>query len=246
MIRTVVICLSILFSALTHAQSITCTAGSAISVSCGSVVVPPVPQCPSPPGSGPCGTPAPQCPSPPGSGPCVSCPDGQHVPPWTCPITPPPTGISCPGFSKTVVLTANWATPIRLYAPFGPSDAVVVVFTTGSVSTPNNNLGHIGGAEWGTNPSTRLAALSPKPCDWSNQNWPQHLPGIPADYPGASSSGNSVNVPFAVGSGANFGFYPILELNTTYYFNIKNDASAGCAVQGSCDMFLDLAHPPGM
>lgn len=176
---------------------------------CPGGVTPPQPQCPSPPGPGPCSDPGP---------------------------------ISCPGFANTRVLNASWANPVRLYTKdaggFGPNDAVVVIFKTGSVGTPNNNLGRIGGAEYQDGPSTRLSALSPKPCDWSAQ-----------EAQGALSNGTSVSVPFSVKPGTGFGYYPELNQVTTYYYNVKNDPFGSCAqlpVGSTCNMALDLTHPPGL
>src|SRR5262249_47321659 len=103
----------------------------------------------------------------------------------------------------------------------------------GSMSSPNNNLPRIAAGEWGSTPSTREAKLSTTACDWT----PDFI------FPGASSSGTSVTVPFAVGGGANFGFYPVAPLNTTMYFNVKNTANSGCAASGVCDMFVDLTRP---
>ena len=61
------------------------------------------------------------------------------------------------------------------------------------------------------------------------------------------SAGNSIQVPFAVGLGNNWGFYPILQKNTTYYFNVKNlSATESCSNQGICDMFIELSKPSGL
>jgi len=141
---------------------------------------------------------------------------------------------TCPGFNRTLVLTMNFANPQRLftqsYGGFGGNDIIVVTFTTGSTSTPNNNLSRIAAAEYGTGPTTREAVLSPRPCDFSAQ-----------PFGGASVSGTSVTVPFAVGAGENYGFYPKLLTNTTYYYNIKNTAGSGCSLV-SCDMAVDLMN----
>jgi hypothetical protein len=140
---------------------------------------------------------------------------------------------SCPGFDNTYVLEMSWASPTRLYAlAMGPNDIVLVHFTVGSGNSPNNNLPKIGGAEYGSTPTARYAVLSATPCDFTAQTWP-----------GASASGYSVTVPFAVGTGSNFGYYPILTNSTQYYFNVKNLQGAGCASSGNCAMFFDLSHP---
>jgi len=147
--------------------------------------------------------------------------------------------IVCPGFGNTRVLNMDWANPVPLFSDdagsFGPNDALVVIFTTGNVSSPDDNLPHIAATEWDSNPSARQAVLSATPCDFGPQTWP-----------GASASGSRVTVPFAVGSGANFGYYPIIPLNTTYYFNIKNVPEAACTIDDNCNMVVDLVKPAGM
>ncbi len=174
------------------------------------------------------------CPAPPAN---VTCPDGSvHQPGYACPSPPVegPWNGACPGFNRTLVLSMNWTNPQRLYTQsyggFGGNDVIVVTFTTGSASTPNNNLSRIAAAEYGTGPTTREAVLSPRPCDFSAQ-----------PFGGASVSGTSVTVPFAVGTGENYGFYPKLLTNTTYYYNIKNTAGSGCSLV-SCDMAVDLMN----
>lgn len=163
---------------------------------------------------------------------------GGVVPP--VPPIIPPSGVSCAGFNKTVVIKIDWnsGSDQRLFTStegaFGPNDAVVVEFTPGSIPTPNNNLARISAGEYGTNPSTRIATLSATPCDWSAQS----------TY-GASSSGTSVTVPFTVANPNNYGYYPILNSNTAYFFNIKNDANSGCTASGACDIFVELVHPAG-
>ncbi len=139
---------------------------------------------------------------------------------------------TCPGFAATHVIPMVWASPTRMFTSnfggFGPSDAVVVTFTTGAGTSVSNNLPKIGGAEYIDPPQARYAVLSATPCDFGAQ-----------PMPGASNSGYSVTVPFALGGGYNYGYYPQLLNNTTYYFNIKN-LDASCF---SCNMFIDLSHP---
>ena len=152
---------------------------------------------------------------------------------------PSPGPNQCAGFTKTLNLTMDWNAPARLYTKdfggMGPNDAVVVAFTTGSITSPSNSLPRIVAAEWQSGPSTRIATLSPKPCDWTAQAWA-----------GGSTSGATVTIPFTVGNTYNYGYYMIVPLMTTYYYNIKNDASPGCASNGVCDMAVDLTKPGGM
>lgn len=144
---------------------------------------------------------------------------------------------TCPGFPRTVALTLDWQDATRLYTKdyggFGSNDALVVSFTTGSVSS-GGSLPRIASAEYNSPPSGRIAYLSSKPCDFT-----------PQTAFGANMNGNSITAVFALGTGSGFGYYPVLELNTTYYLNIKNAASSTCA-GGSCDMFVDLVKAGGL
>ncbi len=147
---------------------------------------------------------------------------------------------TCPGFSNTLVLQMNWSNPQRLYtanigAGFGPNDVAVVVFTTGSVPSPSSSLARIVAAEYQTGPSTRQATLSDKPCDFGTQA-----------FAGATTSGTTVSVPFTVNDPNNYGYYPILNLNTTYYFNIRNAPDPSCAGTGNCNIAVDLQKPGGL
>lgn len=175
----------------------------------------------------------------------VYCPGdpNPHPPGYVCPGTPPPINTGgCSSFAAVRTLTMNWASPTRLFTSsvggMGPNDVVVVQFTTGSTSSPDNNLPALRAAEWSSTPSTRQAALSSIACDFTG--------GSLAQYSGSLTSGTSVSVPFAVGTGANFGYYPKLALNTTYYYNIKNVENAACAANGDCNMAVDLIKPSGM
>ncbi len=147
---------------------------------------------------------------------------------------------SCPGFGNTIVMNMNWANPARLftssYGAFGPNDVIVVVFTTGNVASPNNSLPRLVAAEYQSPPSTRIAVLSTTACDFSAQL-----------TQGATTSGTTVTVPFTVANSNNYGFYPILNTNTTYYLNIKNAPSSSCTSSGGdCDMAVDLNKPSGI
>lgn len=214
--------------------SITCPGGSAITVSCGLGTTPPPT-----PGTCPDGVSMAQ------ESPCktVKCSDGNwYATGFTCPTTPPPGPVAtnCPGFDKTVVMTFVWDKPGRLasrdYGHMGINDAAIFVFTTGPYPNPTNNLASISAVEFDAIQSTRIAVLSDKPCDWSAQ-----------PVATASASGITVTVPFAVANYAStyLGFYSNLEVNKTYYFNIKNDPTGGCAKVdgvGACDLAAQLSH----
>jgi len=145
---------------------------------------------------------------------------------------------TCQGFAKTIVMSMDWAAPTRLYtASFNNmhyDDAVVVRFTTGNVET-TNSLPRIAGAEYQSQPSARVAALSATPCDFD-----------PQQTVGAYGQSVSVTMVFAISPGTGFGYYPVLQKNTTYYLNIKNAPNATCASNNVCDMFVDLVKPGGL
>lgn len=168
--------------------------------------------------------------------PSVTCPDGSTWPVGH--VCAPVTG-ACAGFTNTLNLAMNWANPTRLYSSsagsFGPNDVVVVAFTTGSAASANNNLPRLVAAEYQSSPSTRIAVLSDKPCDFNAQ--------VTA---GATTSGTTVTIPFTVANQNNYGYYPILDLNKTYYMNIKNAPSSSCTASGVCDIAIDLSKPGGL
>lgn len=142
---------------------------------------------------------------------------------------------SCPGFATTNLVTMNWASPSRL-APItmGANDIVIVQFTTGNVST-TTSLETLSGAEWSSPPSSRIATLSSTPCDFSAQT-----------APGANiGPSNSITAKFGLGTGTGFSYYPVLNLNSTFYLNIKNAPSPTCASGGICDLFMDLLKVGG-
>jgi len=146
--------------------------------------------------------------------------------------------IKCEGFDNTRVIDLDWANPTRKYTRdmggFGVRDALVIRFTTGSVSS-EKNLPRVVAAQYKSSPSSRRATLSPKPCDFG-----------PQPMLGSAGEGNSVTMVFALGSGNGGLHYAVLPLNTTYYVNIKNTPNATCESSGVCDMFVELMKPTGM
>jgi hypothetical protein len=128
----------------------------------------------------------------------------------------------------------NWQSPARRTQNMGPSDAIVVKFTTGNVSSISS-LPRITGAEYQSPPSSRIAVLSPTACDFGTQ-----------PMMGAYGEGNSITMVFAVGTGSGYGFYPVIPLNTTWYLNVKNSPNSTCTAGGVCEMFFDLLKPGGM
>lgn len=140
----------------------------------------------------------------------------------------------CPGFTYTRVLPVNWAAPVRMltsaFGGFGASDIVVVQFTTGD-SASTGNLLKITGAEYQGPPIQRTAALSDIPCDFTGGS-------LKAWWGSTTTGSTSVTVPFTIENPNNYGYYPILQRNTTYYLNVKQAPSSGCTA--SCDMFFEL------
>ncbi len=130
-------------------------------------------------------------------------------------------------------LAMSWGSPVRLLSgTMDTNQMLIVSFTTGSASSPDNNLPHIGGADFTGPIAPRYAVLSDVAGDINFAH--------PRLGPGAFATGQpGVEIPFAVGTGSNHGYYPQLALNTTYYFNAKFGGGAA----GPVDWFIDLAHP---
>ena len=129
----------------------------------------------------------------------------------TPPPTPQPPPVTPPTNGQVVYVDFDWSNPTRQPVDVGPNDVVVARFTTGNKDSASNNLPRISGSEFGQGGRpTRYAVLSASPGDFG-----------PQPQAGAVSAGQSVQVPFAVGLGNNWGYYPILQKNTTYYFNVR-------------------------
>lgn len=130
-------------------------------------------------------------------------------------------------------MVVNWANPTRLYTSdyggFDANDIVVYTFTTGSGASIPNNLPWVRGAEYGSGAANRNWNLSETKCSFD------------PPYLAFASHGESSapNVPFTVVTPDQFGFYPVLKYNTTYYLNVKNAPGSGCVT--ACNMFFDLS-----
>lgn len=150
------------------------------------------------------------------------------------PPPPPPPPVSdstCAGFTNTYIADLSWSTPVRIIQPMQLNDVVLVRFTTGNLSS-TNNLPHIVVTEYGgVGPAQRTAGLSTSPCVFSLQS------GM---APGAVSVGNTITSVFAIKPGSGYGFYPVLEKNTTYYLSVKNNPGGGCSLGDSCQISIDL------
>jgi hypothetical protein len=132
------------------------------------------------------------------------------------------------------VIQLPWNTTTRIltstYGNFGPNDAMVIAFTTGSVPTPPGTVVKILMGEYIDGPATRTATLSPNSCDFSHQ----------ASY-GANSGGTSVNLPFLVGPSYIVGYYATIPFNSTWYVNVKTVNG-----QASNNMYLYFLKPGGV
>lgn len=162
------------------------------------------------------------------SGATVSCGSGTTPPPV---VVPPPVVTSCAGFTQTIALSMDWNAPSTLFSGgMGANDVVVVQFTTGATVNPNQ-YGNIVAAEYQSQPSARVFALSTSRCDFTTS--------LAA---GAAGTSNTATANFSVGSNA--GYYPALQPSTTYYFNVKNAEGSTCASLGVCNLYVQLHKPP--
>jgi hypothetical protein len=122
------------------------------------------------------------------------------------------------------------------FGGFSNGDIVVASFTTPGVSSAGQ-VGAIQAAEFSSTAVSRTAALSTSPCSFDNGLGASG--GIFAAVTGAALvSGNTVTVSFQVGGSSSW--YPVLQPNTTYYFNIKNTTGVGG------NMKIELQKPPGL
>jgi hypothetical protein len=133
--------------------------------------------------------------------------------------------ISCSGYLNTNVFTATWPSTINGSLPMGPLDAGVVKFTTGS-ATGNGQIS-MTNAPNASVTTTHDYALSATPCDFTGLK----------KFTGAGAPTFRFNISGSLGVN--------LLPNTTYYINIRNNDTTGCAVNGgSCDIWpVNLQGP---
>jgi len=134
------------------------------------------------------------------------------------------------------VIVANWnGAQIDTYLSnntnFGPNDAVIVQFTTGSFTTSTvTGLGVISGVEFAGPTSARGGALSASPCDFTVGLPKYQLGGKGAPKVCATTVFSGVTGPsvsFSVGAAQTdltlaSSCQPLLQTNTTYYWNLTN------------------------
>jgi hypothetical protein len=153
---------------------------------------------------------------------------------------------SCSGYNTTHVLVLPWGgsglTANATNGSWKPNDAVVVQFTTGSLTTTQTNLGNIGAAQYVDPDASRYGALSTTPCDFTV--------GLPLRKCAGTYSIFASNVAPSIGmsmidSGS---CVALLQPNTTYYFNMTtvNPATGQTAcTTATCNMMVNLTKPKG-
>lgn len=134
----------------------------------------------------------------------------------------------------------DWAQPGA--HPTGPMDAATIIvasFTTPGADTPGNNLASILATEFGATEQTRHAVLSENPGSFVPVKNKDANGNRTVDCPGATAPpGTTVTIPFGVGA-AGSSYYPQLDQNKTYYFNVATDAPAGTLASA----IISLRHP---
>lgn len=157
--------------------------------------------------------------------------------------TPVPVPVPAPAGGRVVQINLDWGMPgtgnrrvlTKDYGGFHDKDVLVVRFTTPTVSSAG--VGAIQAAEFASVAGSRTACLSEHPGVFDNALGVQQA-GFAGIAGRALVSGNTVTVPFVVGSQSTW--YPVLKPNTTYYFNVRNTNGVGG------DMVVELQKPPGL
>ena len=156
---------------------------------------------------------------------------------------PPGTPISCPGFSKTIVLDLNRGAPgsaaPRLTTSGFDNNTIVVARFTTPASTAPGVFASIGGGEWVDQPTARTASLSTTACDFPS-------PNPLGKYATLNQGQQTPSVVYAVGGTSRV--YAILQPSTTYFFNVKNVNALGTpsCTRTTCNMFIELQKPNGL
>jgi hypothetical protein len=144
--------------------------------------------------------------------------------------------ITCNNVSNTVTVDMAWGSSSTVQTSgFGPSSALVVRFTTSSITSATGK-GYIRGVEYQTPIAPRTGTISDTPCDFNI--------GLVTVGGGQSAFAND-SAPwlyFTLNPTKKSGFAS-LGNSTTYYFNVINPT--GCGGSGSCDMQLFFVKPTG-
>ena len=159
----------------------------------------------------------------------IVCPSGSAIPSgstFTCPGSGPPPPGAC-NQPQNLCYTMPWASQRWISGPIATDRVICIEFTTG-VTSSTNNLPRFAAAEWQSPPRNRTAVLSNNPCDFTRLPWPG----------AAGGPSTSITIPFAVGTGSGYGYYAVLNTQTTYWLNIK--VSNPLDNPGDAQMFVDL------
>jgi hypothetical protein len=144
--------------------------------------------------------------------------------------------ISCSGFAATRVIDIKFGNSIQAYTAnyggFGSNEALVVTFTTSTVTT-STSTGYIQAVEYVDPITARTGTLSDQPCDFSN--------GLPKVGGGNAAFINDVGPWSSFTLGTTKNGYPTLLPGKQYFFNISN---ASCP-SGSCNMVITMHKPFG-
>jgi hypothetical protein len=169
----------------------------------------------------------------------------------TTPPPPPPGGVdtsACTAFGLNAkVVVASWTSNTIIKPPqspnFGPNDALIVQFTTSSVTT-STTTGNISAVEYGDPTTQRAGALSASPCDFTV--------GLPKVNSGSRTIFNGWNPSFSFTVSNPLTGKAMLQPNTTYYLNITNfvpappnTPSAQMCGTSTCNMQITLVKPSG-
>lgn len=148
--------------------------------------------------------------------------------------------IACPNVpGTTTTIDMAWGGNVlantAASGPLGPNDAIVVRFTTSSI-TSSTATGQINAYEYQGPTTARMGALSDTPCDFTA--------GLPMKGGGVSAFAGDVGPSISFMLVAQKSGAVTLLPSTTYYFNLKN--FSGCSSPtGSCDMQVHLHKPSG-
>jgi len=150
------------------------------------------------------------------------------------------------GLNAKVVVVA-WGSNTVVRPPtspnFGPNDALIVQFTTSSVTT-SSSKGNINAVEYQGATVGRAGALSASPCDF-------HV-GLPKVGSGSATVFNGWNPSISFSVSNPVTGVPTLQPNTPYYLNITNwvpappisPSTQNCS-DPTCNMQITLTKPTG-
>jgi hypothetical protein len=142
-----------------------------------------------------------------------------------------------PNGGATHVVNATWGTSQLYYSVniggFGPNDAIVVKFTTSSITTATGK-GSISAVEYADPQAPRTGALSASPCDFGASALPLKGGGVAAFANDTAPYSYFSLVNPKTGTAT-------LQANTTYYWSIENSSCPS----GSCNVLITFNKVPG-